>query len=277
MAACLTAASLLAVFRALSSPSTAREPGFQWLLGGLLGLALLAKVTPVLALVPIAMAMIWALHRSGANFACGAAAAGRVAVALLAVCGWYYGRNWLLLGSPFVGGWSDERGIRWWQDPGYRQIGDYVRFGQALFHPFYASLSGFWNGLYSTFWLDGFTGSMITYDARPPWNYTFMSSLAWLSLPLSGIMLLSIRALRRPAVWFSWCCVGIYLLAMMTLHLIVPHYNQVKASYMLGLAPCFCVLLATGLERFNPRWQRYLIAWLAMWALASYAAFFVIA
>jgi hypothetical protein len=64
---------------------------------------------------------------------------------------------------------------------------------------------------------------------------------------------------------------------MLALHLMVPHYSQVKASYMLALAPCFCVLLATGLERFDARWQRYLMCWLAMWALASYAAFFVIA
>jgi hypothetical protein len=276
LAACLTAVSLLLTFRALSSPPTAREPRFQWLLGGLLGLALLAKVTPVLALGPIAIAVAWALHRAGANFSEGVAAAGRVGFATLAVCGWYYGRNWLLLGSPFVGGWSDDRGIHWWQDPGYRHIGDYIRFGQALFHPFYASLAGFWDGLYSTFWLDGYTGSIIKYDARPPWNYTSMLSLAWLSLPLSGIMLLSLRSLRSPIVWFSWCCVGSYLLAMLALHLMVPHYSQVKASYMLGLAPCFCVLLATGLERFGVRWRRYPMCWLAMWALASYAAFFVI-
>jgi hypothetical protein len=277
MAACFTAASLLTVFRALSSPRTVREPGFQLFLGGMLGLALLAKVTAVLALAPIAIAVAWALYRSGANFAGGAAAAGRIALAMLAVCGWYYGRNWLLLGSPFVGGWSDGRGIRWWQDPGYRHIGEYVRFGQVLSYPIYACLSGFWNGLYSTFWLDGYIGSMSAYDARPPWNYTFMLSLAWLSLPLSGIMLLSVRALRSPIVWFSWCCVGIYLLAVLSLHLMVPHYSQTKASYMLGLAPCFCVLLATGLEQFSARWKRYLMCWLAMWALASYAAFFVIA
>ncbi len=46
---------------------------------------------------------------------------------------------------------------------------------------------------------------------------------------------------------------------------------------MLALAPCFCVLVGTSLERFSARWQRYLMCWLAMWALASYAAFFVIA
>jgi len=277
LAACLTAASILLAFRALSSPPAAREPGFQWLLGGILGLALLAKVTPVLALGPIAIGVAWALHRSGVDFNGGVAAVGRVGFAMLAICGWYYGRNWLLLGSPFVGGWSDDRGIHWWQDPGYRHIGDYVRFGQALFHPFYASLAGFWDGLYSTFWLDGYTGAVHTYDARPPWNYTSMLSLAWLSLPLGGITLLSLRSLRSPIVWFSWCCVASYLLAMLALHLMTPHYSQVKASYMLALAPCFCVLLAAGLEQCSARWQRYLLFWLAIWALASYAAFFVIA
>jgi len=277
MAACLTAASLLAVFRALSSPPVAREPRFQWLLGGTLGLALLAKVTPVLAVGPISIAVAWALSRAGAETAEKAAAAGRVAFAVLAVSGWYYARNWLLLGSPFVGGWSDDRGIDWWQDPGYQQIGDYLRFGQALFYPFYASLSGFWDGLYSTFWLDGQLGSMIDYDARPPWNYTFMLSLAWFSLPLGGIMLLSARALSNPIIWFCWSCVGTYLLAMLVLHVLVPHYSQLKASYMLGLLPCLCVLLAAGLERFSARWRRAAMCWLAMWAVASYAAFFVVA
>jgi len=277
MAAYLTAAALVLVFRALSSPRVSREPRFQWWLGGMLGLALLAKVTPVLALGPIAVALAWALCRSGADLAASIRAAVRIAALMLAVCGWYYGRNWLLLGSPFVGGWSQDRGINWWQDPGYRQIGDYLSFGRALFYPFYASLSGFWNGLYSTFWLDGYAGSMIFYGARPPWNYTFMLSLAWLSLPLSGIMLLSVRVARNPIVWFSWSCVGIYLLAMLTLHLLVPHYSQVKASYALGLAPCFCILFVAGFEQFSARWRRYLMFWLAMWGLASYAAFFVIA
>jgi hypothetical protein len=277
MAACLTAASLLAVFRALSSPPVARNPRFQWLLGGTLGLALLAKVTPVLALGPVAIAIAWALSRAGADLAQTGAAAGRVAFAVLAVSGWYYGRNWLLLGSPFVGGWSDDRGIDWWQDPGYQQIGDYVRFGRALFYPFYASLAGFWDGLYSTFWLDGQLGSMVDYEARPPWNYTFMLSLAWLSLPFGGIMLLSARSLRNPILWFSWCCVGSYLLAMLVLHLLVPHYSPLKATYMLGLLPCLCVLFAAGLERLSAPWRRTAICWLATWAVASYAAFFVIA
>jgi 4-amino-4-deoxy-L-arabinose transferase-like glycosyltransferase len=276
MAACLTAAALLLVFRALSSPPTARQPGFQWLLGAALGLALLTKVTAALMLAPTAIAIAWALNRAGEDRAGGVAASGRIAFAMLSICGWYYGRNWVLLGSPFVGGWSDSRGIDWWQDPGYRNIGDYVRFGAALIHPFYASLAGFWDGLYSTFWLDGYTGSMITYEARPPWNYTCMLSLAWLSLPLSGIMLLSVRSLRSPSVLFSWFCVESYLLAILALHLMIPNYTQVKASYALGLAPCFCVLLVAGLEQLSARGRRYAMCWLAMWALASYAAFFVI-
>ena len=88
--------------------------------------------------------------------------------------------------------------------------------------------------------------------------------------------LLSVRSLRSPSVLFSWLCVESYLLAMLALHLMVPNYTQVKASYALGLAPCFCVLLVAGLEQLRERWRRYAMLWLAMWALASYAAFFVI-
>src|SRR5262249_7334973 len=150
-------------------------------------------------------------------------------------------------------------------------------FGRVLFYPFYAALSGFWDGLYSTFWLDGQLGSMVDYETRPPWNYSFMLSLTWLSLPLGAIVLASARALRNPIIWFSWSCIGTYLVAMLALHVLVPHYSQLKASYLLGLLPCSCVLLAAGVERFGGRLRRAALGWLAMWAVASYAAFFVVA
>ena len=29
------------------------------------------------------------------------------------LAGWYYVRNWVLLGRPFVGGWERGRGLDW--------------------------------------------------------------------------------------------------------------------------------------------------------------------
>ena len=53
--------------------------------------------------------------------------------------GWYYLRNAVLLETPFQGTWSAEGGFAWWQDPGYRSAGQYLRIAQALIYPVYTA------------------------------------------------------------------------------------------------------------------------------------------
>src|SRR4029077_10496755 len=89
----------------------------------------------------------------------------------LTFCGWHYIRIWHRFGRPFVGNWEAASGFSWWQDPGYRTAGDYVRFGQSLIAPLFSSFGGFADGMNSTLWGDALCGGMPDMISRPPWNY----------------------------------------------------------------------------------------------------------
>lgn len=248
-------------------------------LGGLLGLAALAKVTPIL-LVPLLIGVLVfaGCARRATGDRIGASVAAFAAVAA-GVAGWYYLRNWLLLGRPFVGGWDPARGFGWWQDPGVRGIGDYAHFGESLVRPLYASMAGFWDGLYSTLWLDGFL-SGVAHARSVPWQMDYVSSMALLSLPmtaalLAGAALAFRRAPQRPARVFAAACLALYLAAMLVVFTAVPAYSSVKATYTLGLLPCYGVLAGSALAAVvRGRVSRALVSgYLAAWAGAAWLGY----
>lgn len=200
--------------------------------------------------------------------------------------GWYYFRNYIELGKPFVGGWDPLIGVKWWQDPSYRTWSQILSFGQSLTHPVYAGVKGFWDGVYSTLWLDGFSSGLKTFKYRPPWNENFMVAGALLALLpsifiITGATVVGLNkiAVYRNAAILSVGTIALFLVAMMDLFIRVPIYSTAKASYTLGLLPCYAVLAATGAEPFlrNRLVRSVSIAIFACWGFAAYAAYFVIA
>ena len=200
---------------------------------------------------------------------------------LFAVAGWYYLRNWTEMGRFFIGGWDSFREIAWWQDPGYRTPGQFYVFGESLFYPVFSSIYGFWDSIYSTFWLDGFLSA--NYDT--PWNFSFMLSSPWLSLlPSAAIIIGGVVAFRnneepiRRILFFSITCVFIYLAAIFYLFLTVPILSSAKATYALGLIPCFALLSAAGFEVLTRvRFLRAAVYGLfACWAVFAYASYLVV-
>src|SRR4029077_121435 len=142
---------------------------------------------------------------------------------VLGVAGWYYLRNWWLLGTPFVGGGAPERGISWGREPRYTSWDQFVRFGGALVYPIYAGVASFWEAFYSSFWLDSWLSSIVLFRQRPPWNYNFILSGAWFGiLPTLAIVLGAVAAFRRlPSstalgVRFALGCVAVYVIALLT-------------------------------------------------------------
>jgi hypothetical protein len=71
--------------------------------------------------------------------------------------------------------------------------------------------------------------------------------------------------------------IAIYLAAMVDLYLRMPIYSTAKATYTLGLVPCYGVVAAAGAAPImRVRCLRSLVfAALACWAVAAYAAYFV--
>ena len=280
---CLTAAAIVMLLGWLRTPETALRVPSHWLLGVLLGLAVLAKATAMLVVVPALVVLAHAHMQAGERPSRFLRAGTRALAALALVAGWYYVRNWILLGRPFVGGWDVSRGIGWWQEPGYRVAAHLTSFGEALRFPIFGGVAGLWDAEYSTFWLDGWLSAVMEYDARPPWNYALMLPAPWLALVPAAAMLVGVAsapwrpvAVRRGLV-LSAGLVALYLTATLSLYLQVPIYAAAKATQLLGLTPCFAVLGAAGYEVLGrARALRPLLyGATACWAFCAFFAYFI--
>ncbi len=283
MAGMFSALAVLWVVKALRQPSVSFHFIWPWCLGLLVGLAILSKFTAVLLIPPVALCMVLLLKPAGTMRV--ASSLFQFATAGCLVCGWYFVRNILKFGKPFVGGWDPIRNIEWWQDPGYRSTDQIFAFGESIVQPIYGATNGFLDGMYSTMWLDGYL-SGTGFSDRPPWNYSYMICMAGLSLlPMIAMLIGSVTWFRQPdkgsrhILLFSAGCLGIYIAAIFYLFLTLPIVSTTKASYMVGIIPCIVILFAGGLDRLTrPLLLRAAIyGWMACWALFSYLGFFIIA
>lgn len=287
LAGALSSAAVLAALSLLSPGPRERTRRRLFALGLFLGLSLLAKATAIL-LVPPALALAWAgLRSSGRSVPRALGALSAVAATVVAVSGWYYLRNWIALGTPFLAGWDPARGFFWSQDPGYRTPEEIGRFGECLLYPIYAATVGFWDGLYATAFADGYLSSAIQFSCRPPWNYGFLLSGAILSLLpcalistgfVAALGFRSVPAARRKALAFSAVAVAVYLAALFELYLTLPVWSTVKATYALGLLPCSAILAGCGLELLprRPLVRALVAGGLTSWAASSYLSYFVV-
>jgi hypothetical protein len=77
---------------------------------------------------------------------------------------------------------------------------------------------------------------------------------------------------------FSVCSIGLYLVAIFYLFLTVPFLSSAKATYALGLIPCFALIGTAGFEILTRK--RFLRAAMyglfACWAVGSYVSYFII-
>jgi hypothetical protein len=284
LAGCLTALLILLACR-ISSDNPGATQNTEILMGLTLGLAMLTKVTPVLIVLPLLIFVSAGILKRSGPTGEGIRSTARFAALFLgialAVAGWYYLRNRIEMGRFFVGGWDAFREIVWWQDPGYRTIQQCYTFGESLLYPVYSSIYGFWDAIYSSFWADGYLSA---YN-RPPWNFGFMLSGIWLSLLPSVAIVIGFGAtacLKRGPLgrmlWFSVCSIIIYLGAIFYLFITVPILSSAKATYAIGLIPCFVLVATTGFDLLTrKRFPRAIVYGLfACWAVGSYLSYFVI-
>lgn len=286
LAALLSAATLLGCLHLLADTAVATRRWFDPALGAAWGLAVLAKSTPLL-LGP------FVLHALVANGAAGGRswrrATARVAVVFGTaglVAGWYFARNWLALGRPFIGGWDRGRGFDWWQDPGFRCPAQFTDVGTALVAPVYAGAWGLLDALHSTLWTDGLLSGAVVPPERVPWNVPWLVVLAPLGLPPLACLLagaggtLLPRAGREPAlVRFALAVVAVEVLAIVDLWIRLPVYSTAKASYLLGVVPALGVIAAAGAGPLlaRRRGRVAVLSALATWAAAGFTAFFCVA
>lgn len=255
------------------------------LLGGLAGLCVLTKVTPIILLPLICILILIVPQKENVSTGHRVRSVLLFLAMAVLVAGWYFTRNCEVFGKPFVGGWDTTRQIIWWQDPGYRLPEDYFSFGSALHQPVFAAFNGFFDGVYSTFWSDGYLSGNADMRIRPPWNYELMAASAGLSvipclMLLAGIAHSLWRSDDRENWPFLFLALAIlaYLAAMFHLHLGLPIYSTAKASYTMGLAPAYAVMISVGagLVLRGKYTRSFFFAVLATWAATTYGAYFVL-
>lgn len=281
-----TAFSGLAIFVAikyLKQPEYTRSLQGQVLIALALGFGLLSKVSVGLLLLPCSAALLYASYSVDNDIKRATKKLAFVAGIVFLMSGWYYIRNWILLGKPFIGGWDPGMGVSWWQYPGYRMFEQYTEFGASLFYPVFSTSVGIWDSLYSYFWSDGVLGGNFDITSRTLWNYSFMLTLPLLSVLPSIAMVTGIGSSVREKVGrynyiqlYLVSCFFIYLAALLYFSLKVPYYSAGKATYAMGIMPCFALLITFGIKSLTPgRISRAIITGLIVWwAVFSHIAFF---
>ncbi|MFC1815004.1 hypothetical protein ACFL0M_03465 [Thermodesulfobacteriota bacterium] len=287
MAGFLTGMVIVLIFHLCNNPS-GQPRDIYLLMGFWLGLSILTKITAIL-LIPLLLFFVAYSVSAGCGLPdrskiLGIQRIGLVLGVAFLVAGWYYINNWIEMGKFFDIGWDISRGIVWWQDPGHRTIRQFFTFGGSLFYPIYAGIMGLWDSLYSTMWLDGSLSGIIDYSIRPPWNYGLLLSSTWLSLlPSAAIFIGVLKTLKRPlpaiqqGTLFAAGCLIIYFTTILYFFLIIPFYSVGKATFTLGLIPCYAVLGAGGFDILTrkPFIRSTVYGIMACWAFGAYGAYFI--
>jgi len=253
----LTSLALLVALRAMLHPRASRRDDV--LLGALLGAAALTKYTTLLW-VPLLPAAV-AAKRVAAERASPAHAARRallsVAIAT-GLAGWVYARNALVAGDPLVWSLNADPQKSWWQLPGFHTADYFVRFGDALVQPWFASLHSFWDSVYTTLWGDGLlSGAIDPRTATRRWRYDVMAAGFLLALPATLLLVVGwLRALlaalrgndlgRRLALSLLVALPPLLVAVLASGVLHYPFWSGPKAFYALGLTPTFAVLGVLG-------------------------------
>jgi len=282
LAAVLATVTLYLCLRLLKS-ETLRAPQFAWL-GLALGAAMLAKATGILLLPIVIAAIAGKLAYARAPIATSLRNICLLLLICFAVCGWHYTRIWLRFGTPLLGNWDVISGFRWWQDPGYHTVADYLRFGRSLINPLFSSFAGFGDGIHSTLWGDGLCGGLSSLTLA--WNeYPMAASYLWSLIPtalvLVGASVAILQFIRKPSselfVLIGFSIVILIGLVFMTLK--IPSYAQAKAFYGLSVLTPLCFFGALGWETLTNRHARLRIilgSLVFAWAMNSFAAYWII-
>jgi len=279
----LTALLVLLFVSLLAEPLRDRSPRFFIVMGVVWGLAILAKVTPLL-LAPLLIGVI-AVHcrKVGGKWRQAIVRGGLVFGMCFLTAGWWFLRNWARLGNPLGSGRTSEN--VWWQDPSYRMVPQLTSFGISLSRPIYGGAWSLWDTLYSSLWLDGTVSGLVIAPQAFPWNVNWMLVGAWLAIVPTVLLFFSPaaclqRELRpsRDALLFALAAVAIYLAAILDVYIGLPVLSTAKATYTVGLLPCYGLLAAAGaapLLRFRLL-RAVVLAAIACWAVAAYLAYFSI-
>ena len=181
---------------------------------------------------------------------------------VLLVCGWFYVRNYVQYGDPFIGNWDAASGFQYEQPPGYRTLGFYDPTQPFLLQePERARWQSFLGGMYASFWMDIHN---FVLDRGMSSIASLGTLLLWLGLiPTVGIVigfLLACRFLLREewdhpllllVLGSVWTCS-----AIVSFTLELPFLSTVNGYFLLSLIPAIGVFAGLGLHWMGQRMGR---------------------
>ncbi|MFN2376340.1 MAG: glycosyltransferase family 39 protein [Candidatus Binatia bacterium] len=291
--------SLLALLRVLDRPTWTRAA----LLGACLGAAMLTKFTG-LVVVAGAFATIGLRTVLRREWSSGIRTMAIAGVVVLLSCGWFYGRNVVLYGTPFK--MSRETFVlaryEHIQTAGRRTIWEYVLFDPMILrrpqwprgvplvqetpipYEYGAARESVLTGLYANTWFDGYGGWVLPAVWQSEVVRRSGQALLTLGLIPSFLVLAglasAIRRLRRDG-WDDTLVAMLFTFAAMGAVVVqgtssVPTHAAVKATYLLPVSAIFGFWFALGLDwvqRRHARWLRYVVASCAVLLVLSSTVF----
>ncbi len=297
--AVLCSVSLFALLKMLEHDSRTRA----CLLGLCLGLAMLVKFS-ALAIVAASFAAIAMKSWRQAEVRRGMRNLVVVGGIMLAVCGWYYGRNVSVYGTPFKMSREEfmVQHVEHVQTKGERSFLEYVLFDPMIFRrpqwPRGVPLSGplpatversalresVWTGVYANTWFDGYGGWALPRVTESEWSRRAGQLLLTLgTIPTLLIVLgvcIGMRRLWRKGWDDTLVVTLLYLAAMLAIFVygtrVTRVHAAIKATYFIPVAVVFAFYLAVATEycgRTRQKLRRYVGSTCLALAALSVAVF----
>jgi len=297
--AILCTMSLVAALWVLQRPGFARGT----VLGLCLGAAMLTKFTSLAIVLGTlgTLALQTVIRRSWRR---GGAAIVGAGVVMLLVCGWFYARNVMVYGNPFMVSRGEfmVRHLENFQSQGRRNFWEYVLFDPVVLRrpqwprgvplngefgadfPHSALRESVPTGIYANAWFDAGPGAVL-----PPITYSETSRRAGQILLTLGLVpsilvvvgvVVAFRRLWRQGWDDTYALMLVTFMTMLTLFVkamnTVPMHAAVKATYLAPISLTFAFWLAVGanqLGELSRRWLARAAMVSAVLALVSVAVF----
>jgi 4-amino-4-deoxy-L-arabinose transferase-like glycosyltransferase len=224
------------------------------IVGAGVGLALLSKYTASFVFLTAATVLIIRVLMNPAARRREVMVLAIFFVAVFAMSGWLYVRNFVKFHDPFIGNWDKDSGYHYEQHHGYRTLGFYLKFGSVFFHePGRSRWASFWDGKYGSMWMDTHGSFLKLSEERAN---LYGGIIIYLALLPSVAILLGFCQSLRSAFQSARCNPDLALVMVSVLTMIslisftmeVPFFSTIKAFFYLSLLPAIAVFAGKGLH-----------------------------
>ncbi len=247
------ALGLALAIKCLSSPSKLLNTAAPFICGLACAAALLSKYTGLFLTITIFAYFAAQLLRRPASRRSWLRISCFGGVVLL-LAGWLYLRNYRLYEDPFIGNWDEASGYHYEEEPGYRTLGFYTRFGTVFSHiPEHSRWSSFADGEYGSMWGD----SHHAFYRKPREHTRNVTTViyALALLPSVAILIGFIKSIRIivsrglghrltiPVLLSILTVTGVLSFTLEN-----PSRYVIKAFFFLSLIPCIGLFSGIGLQ-----------------------------